>query len=74
MGSPLTGTVKALAQSSAILDGSKAMDEEKTGAISFRDISAVLPHHLEDLADVGVGPLLWESSNMLCDLALYFES
>ncbi|CAE7250326.1 unnamed protein product, partial [Symbiodinium pilosum] len=32
-----------------------AMDEEKTGAISFRDISAVLPHHLEDLADVGVG-------------------
>ena len=33
----------------------KDMDSENTGAISFRDISAVLPHHLDELADVGVG-------------------
>ncbi|CAE7313527.1 CACNA1G [Symbiodinium natans] len=32
-----------------------AMDSEMTGAISFKDISVVLPHHLDDLADVGVG-------------------
>lgn len=31
------------------------MDRENTGAISFSDVSAVLPHHLDELADVGVG-------------------
>jgi len=31
------------------------MDSQDTGAISFSDISAVLPHHLDELADVGVG-------------------
>jgi len=30
-------------------------DKHDTGAVSFRDISAVLPHHMEELSDVGVG-------------------
>jgi len=33
----------------------REMDSQDTGAISFSDISAVLPHHLDELADVGVG-------------------
>ena len=50
------------------------MDSQDTGAISFSDISAVLPHHLDELADVGVGargcqscsfPLASEASSSL---------